>query len=159
MQHKKLSVLLVIAGVLAGIGGAFMFFIWAPSVGNEMRSDYPELAWLFWPALGVLWCIAILYASSLALYLRISIRIGENRSFCEENVRGLRLIYRLMSVAAILWLACIVVCAFANIDIGPFWILFLLAAMATSAFALLAYALSALLHHAVHLQEDSDLTV
>ena len=87
MQHKKLSVLLVIAGVLAGIGGAFMFFIWAPSVGNEMRSDYPELAWLFWPALGVLWCIAILYASSLALYLRISIRIGENRSFCEENVR------------------------------------------------------------------------
>ena len=55
MQHKKLSVLLVIAGVLAGIGGAFMFFIWAPSVGNEMRSDYPELAWLFWPALGVLW--------------------------------------------------------------------------------------------------------
>ncbi len=159
MKHKKLSVLLIIAGILAGIGGAFVFFIWTPSVGNEMRETYPELAWLFWPALGVLWCIAILYASSLALYLRISMRIGENRSFCEENVRGLRLICRLMSAAAVIWLACIVVCAIADIDIGPSWILFLLASMATAAFALLAYALSALLHHAVDLQEDSDLTV
>ncbi|MBO4378581.1 MAG: DUF2975 domain-containing protein [Clostridia bacterium] len=159
MNHKKLSILLVLAGILAGIGGVFLFFIWAPAVGNDMRTSYPEMAWLFWPALGVLWCIAILYASSLALYLRISIRIGENRSFCDENVRGLRMICRLMSAAAVIWLACIVVCMLANIDIGPTWLLFLLAAMATAAFALLAYALSALLHHAVQLQEDSDLTV
>lgn len=159
MNHKRLSLFLKAAGCVAALGGAAVFFGYAPSVGREAKSMYPALAWLFWPMLLYIWGIGGVYAAALAQYMCICGRIGQNRSFCAENAKGMRLIGTLLFVASGLWLALIIVSALMPQGFGPAWLIFLLAAMASFAVGVVARVMAYLVRRAAQLQEDSDLTV
>ena len=154
MKQKKVSVFLVLAGTLASLGLIFLFFVYAPLLAGECRSMYPDLAHLYWPGLIFLWVIALLYGAAMTEYFRISIRIGQNRSFCRENAKGLKRIALFMAIPGVLW----PLPSFVT-DIGPAALLLLLAAMASLALGMLAWALSKLLGRAVDMKEENDLTV
>ena len=160
MKHRQISRLLLVAGGIAFVGAAFLLFVYAPALAQDCAAMYPELAYLQIPLLIGVWLLGAVYLAALTLYMRISLRIGQNRSFCAENVRGLLVISRLLAVAAAAEVLVVPGLGLAGIDLGgPTFLMMLLLALATAAVALLAYCLSALLRHAVQLQEDSDLTV
>ncbi|MBQ7455280.1 MAG: DUF2975 domain-containing protein [Clostridia bacterium] len=159
MKQKTLSVLLTVAGAIACLGVGLVFFVFAPVLGAEARDAVPEYAPLFWPGMIYLWAIAACYLTALVCYFRVSARIGQNRSFCMENVRSMRAIFVAFTAAAALWLAGIAAWFLLPYDLGPGWLYVALFALASGAVALLAYALSGLLLRAARLQEDSDLTV
>ena len=160
MEHRKISTMLISAGALATVGGAGLFLFYAPVTANECRILYPELSFLFWPALIYLWIIGLFYCASMYEYFRISLRIREDRSFCAENALGLGRIALFLCVAGALWvLLPVLLTAVYAIHLGPSYLIFLLAAMASFALGLLAWALSKLLARAVRLKEENDLTV
>lgn len=157
MEHKMVSRLLILAGVVAGVGGMAILLLLIPLAATEMRNTYPELSGWFWPGLVYAWAVGALCLAALEEYLRISVRIGKNRSFCAENVRDLRVIaILLLAAAGLILIGAILVLA---MGFGPVWLWLLLAAAACGAMAILAYALSRLLNRAVQLQEENDLTV
>lgn len=159
MSHKKLSRMLLLAGVIACIGGAAVFFLYAPGVAFECREMYPELAWLCWPLLAYIWVIALMYIHAVVCYMRISLRLGNNRSFCTENAQDLRRIALFLAIAAGLWILLIFLPGMAGVSVGPAFLLFLLAGMASLAVAMVAYVLSLLVRRAAELQAENDLTI
>lgn len=159
MSHKTLSKLLLIAGAIACIGGAAVFFLYAPALSIECSLIYPELAWLSWPMLVYVWLIALMYIHAVFFYMRISLRLGKNLSFCVKNADDLRRIALFLVIAAGLWFLLIFLPGAVNVDIGPAFLLFLLASLATLAVAMVAYVLSLLVRRATALQEENDLTI
>ncbi len=159
MHYKRLSALLLCAGILALVGGVMVFFVYAPLAGLEIRAESPQHAHLFWPALIYIWVIACVYMAALGEYIAISLRIGRGQSFCRENVSAMRRISLYLIVAALMWLLGLAAAALFSVAVGPLWILFLLVSMASVALSLVAHVLCILLRHTVQLQEDSDLTI
>ena len=158
-EQKRLSRMLLLAGALAGVGGLFILFVEAPAAAQECRAAYPEYAWLFWPGLLYVWAVGGLYLSALYQYGRICVRIGQDRSFCAENGKGLHRIARLLFAAAAACAAAPFLLAAAAEVGGPAVVLCLLLALASAAMGMLAWALGKLLMRAVALQEENDLTV
>jgi len=159
MSHKTLSRLLLTAGAIACIGGGVVFFLYAPAMSIEYSLMYPELAWLANPLLLYVWVIALMYMIAVFFYMRISRRLGQNRSFCLENAIDLKRIALFLVIAAGLWFALIFLPGAAGVDIGPAFLLFLLACMATLAVAMVSYVLSLLIRRAAELQTENDLTI
>lgn len=159
MSHKTLSRILLLAGVIACIGGAAVFFLYAPAAAFECRDMYPELSYLCWPMLCYVWLIALMYIHAVIRYMRISLRLGKNRSFCTENAADLKGIAVLLTIAAGLWFALIFLPGLAGAPVGPAFLLFLLACMATLAVAMVAWVLSLLVRRAAELQDENDLTI
>ena len=160
MEHRKVSNLLIGAGSLATLGGCFLFFVEGTVMAREYRDMYPELAHLYWPGLIYIWVIGLVYCCAMAEYFLISARIGQDRSFCRENARDLKRIALLMILAGALWaLAAVLPAWIEGIQLGPAFLLFLLASLASLALGLLAWGLSRLLRRAVEMKEENDLTV
>lgn len=160
MENKKVSHCLIVAGALALLGGAFLFFVYAPLAALECRDTYPELRHLFWPGLISLWCIALLYCAAMADFFRITVRIGRDESFCRANARGLSRIALFMGLAGLAWLLLLLLPPLIwQVQYGPAFLALLLAAAASFAMGILAWALGKLLFRAVQLKEENDLTV
>lgn len=159
MEHKKLSVILLLAGGIAGLGGAAVFFGYAPAIGLEIKAGTPELARLFWPLLALVWVIALLYAAALWQYMAICVRIGKNNSFCAGNAASLRRIGLFLYAAAGVWGLLILSPLVLKFDIGPVWLVFMLVGLASAAVGMVARAMAALVARAAKLQEENDLTV
>ena len=160
MEHRKVSRFLIGAGAVATAGLAFVFFVYVPILALSYRDGVPEFAHLFWPGLLFLWLIGLLYAAAMVEYFRVCHRIGLDQSFCPDNARGLTHIAYLLLAAGGLWIAGM---AFALLQPRihfEFWcILPIMAAMASAAMGVLAWALGRLLRRAVDIQEENDLTV
>ena len=160
MEHKRVSAALLAAGGLAVLGGLFVFFGFAPNAAVSCREAYPELAFLFWPGLAAVWVIGLVYLAAMVFYFRIVLRIGRDQSFCADNAREMGWIARCMAGAGGLWLLMPAVPRLLwGIVIGPVWLWFALAAMASFAVGTLAWGLSRLLRRAAAYKEENDLTV
>ena len=154
MDQKTISRVLIAAGALATAAGIFLFFVFGTRAAIECRQSYPEFSRLFWPGLVWLWTIGLIYCAAMAYYFRIVINIGRDRSFIQENARGLIRIAVLMCAAGVLWLGGILA-----LPASPGRLALALAAIASFAMGMLAWALGRLLAHAVQLKEENDLTV
>lgn len=159
MHHKRISIFLLLAGVMAFLGGAVVFGVYVPSLARECKSMYPEMARLYWPMLLCVWAIGAVYAAALTFYMLISARIGRDQSFCPQNARDMRRIAWLLYAAAALWLGLACGPSLFSMDIGPTALAFVLLALASGAMGMVAYALWHLLQRASSLQEENDLTV
>ncbi len=159
MEHRKVSRLLMLAGVIAVLGGGYLFFVDAPMAALRYRELMPEYAYLFIPALVFLWVIGLIYLAAMADYFRVCRRIGQDRSFCPENDRSLSRIARLLIGAAAIWLLGIPLGLLLGLGIGVWTAVFALAAAASAAMGMLALGLSRLLKRATEMKEENDLTV
>ena len=160
MEQKKVSRCLIMAGALAALCGGFLFFVYAPIAAGQCREMYPELAHLYLPGLLAVEAIGLTYAGAMAEYFRIVVRIGQDRSFCRENARGLSRIARFMAAAGFLWALLLILPPLIwQVQYGAALFAMLLAAAASFAMGVLAWGLGKLLARAVALKEENDLTV
>ena len=158
MKHRKVGRLLIAGGIIAALGGAYLFFVEAPVAGLRYRELYPEYAYLFIPALVFLWMLGLIYLAAMACYFQVCRRIGQDRSFCPENAKDLSRIAWLLIAAGVFWLLGIP-CGLLMGVTGGIVIPFLLAAAASAAMGMLALGLARLLKRAVEIKEENDLTV
>lgn len=159
MEHRRVSRLLMLAGAVAALGGAYLFFVDAPMMALYYRELLPELAYLFIPGLVFLWLIGVIYLAAMADYFRVCRRIGQDRSFCPENARSLGRIAGLLLLAAGVWLLGIPAGLVLKLALGGWTAAFLLAAAASAAMGMLALGLARLLKRAAEIKEENDLTV
>ncbi len=160
MDQKKISKILISAGAVVTAVGIFLFFIYGTYTASQCQTIYRELAFLFWPALIWLWAIGISYLVAMYHYFRVVLNIGQERSFIPENAYRLSFIALWMSIAGGLWLFGIILPGLVwNVHLGPAWVAMLLAAIASGAMGMLAWALGKLLTRAVQYKEENDLTV
>ena len=155
MNQRKLSGILMLAGAIAVLGLAFLFYV------------YPVYLLLFWRervpsgiahmAMGVPYMIAMWH------YFRICKNIGDDRSFCPDNARRLESIAVLLFLASGMWAAALVVVLTSTGPLAGYNLLILvetlLALMATFAVGLVAKMMALLVGRASRLQEENDLTI
>lgn len=165
MEHKNISRLLIAAGTLAVLGILFVFYASTPLRMLIGAQDAVATPWLYMAFKAV---CGLPYLLALRHYFAICLRIGEDRSFCPENVQAMNRITCLLIISAVIW--CIVLLAqisglLKSLSIGmnfPAYVLICsetLAMMASLAVALVAKMMAHLVNRAVSLQEDSDLTI
>ena len=164
MNQKRIARFLIAAGVLAGIGILAAAGVYAPALAGRclkmFLEDVPGIEGLYWVGLIGVWTASLLFLLALMEYLRVSARIGKDRSFCRENVKSLSRIALFLWADGTLWILAIFIPGlFFNLGVGPAWVFFLLISMANAALGLLAWALARLLARAVELKEENDLTV
>lgn len=155
-EHKKLSRILLGAGLGAGLGGLMVFLLYL----FALVQTWGMFLWYVSVLTGLGMCAAaMLYGLALMEYLHICLRIGEDRSFCRENAMGLCQISRYLLFAAGLWLLAQGAALLPGIGAGSWMIAFLLFALASAAMGVLAWAIGRLLARAVQIKEENDLTV
>ena len=160
MVQKKIARYMMGAGGMAALGIIIVFGIYVPILVGELKQAYPEYAALYWPGLLGLWAIAALFLLGLWEYFQVCVRIGKEQSFCMANTRSLGRIALYMTLGGVLWLSAVFAPGLVfHLSIGPAWLLFFLCALASFALGILAWGLGKLLHKAVALQEENDLTV
>ena len=159
MEHKKLSRYLLAAGIIAGAGAGGIFLIYLLGMISVAIDPASPYAYLAFAAMAGMIALAILYGLALQEYFCICLRIGKNRSFCQENAKGLHRIFQFFLSAALLWLAAEFSAVLPGMAWGIWNIAFLLFAMASAAMGILAYALGKLLKRATQLQEENELTI
>lgn len=154
MNHQRLSMLLTAAGIVVILVWAAAFLVLLPVAADECKVMYPEYASLYVPGLILGEVFGAVVLACLILYLSIARRIGRNESFCNENVKALKLISLLIGVCALMLLAVPLMIGEALAALYAL-ILFLL----LSAAAVLVYCISRLLACAVTMREENDLTI
>ena len=166
MNRKRISRLLIFAGILAGLFGSYALLVlfmmsrrygWHGSL--EFLLGKGTSAQIQSICLGG--CIAFLpYYPALGLYFRICRRIGRNQSFLRENGKDLERIALCLTTASGLWLLLSALMALAwGVNILAAYLLAAAFAVASVAVAIVAYGLSRLICYAVDLQEENDLTI
>jgi len=171
MSQKRIAHFLIAAGAMAAAGILALALFYAPSlaqsllfalsVGNEPGSipSDAQLQALYWLGLIGVWTASLIFLLALYEYFRVSLRIGKEQSFCQENVKSLQHIAFFLAVDAVLWIIAIFLPGIFAVPVGPVWIMFLMISMAHAALGLLALGLSKLLSRAVAIQQENDLTV
>ena len=166
MNRKRISRLLIFAGILAGLFGSYallVLFLMSRSYGwhgtLELLLGNGTSAQIQSVCLGS--CVAFLpYYPALGLYFRICLRIGKNQSFHRKNGKDLEKIALWLAGAGGLWfLLCGVMALVWRVNIGPTYLLAAALGVASAAVAIVAYGLSRLICYAVDLQEENDLTI
>ena len=155
MNQKKLSGVLILAGAMAALGMAFLFYIVPAYLQLRGRNALYSLTHM---AIGVPYMIA------LWNYFRICQNIGRDRSFCRENALRMDRIAMLLFLASGLWTVLLVAILLLSRDAGSDYTAIILvedglALVATLAVALVAKMMALLVSRANHLQEENDLTI
>lgn len=157
MNHKSLSRRLIAAGILAGAGGVYIFYIHEPLHMLRLFGAGATLRCCL--SIGGISLIGLLYLAALANYFKICVRIGENASFCAENATRLRCIGRLLSIGGGCWAAVLLLLLCLNIMDRYLYLVLALAALASFCAGVVARVLGQLVKHASRLQEENDLTI
>lgn len=157
MDHKALSRHLIAAGILAGMGGVYIFYIYEPLHMLHLFGAGAELRRFL--SIGSIALIGLLYLAALANYFKICVRIGENASFCTENAVRLGRIGRLLSIGGGCWTAIIAVLLCLRIIDRYLYLVLALAALASFCAGVVARVLGQLVRRASRLQEENDLTI
>lgn len=159
MKQKELSIWLRAVVIIGWIACALLAWPVAPKLAEDAATDIPELAYLAWPCLAVLWLGLIVVAVALFYGWRIFTEIGRDNSFCAANARRLRSISRLALIDTMLCLAAIVALLLLNALHPGVFLLMLLVAVIGAGITVAAAALSHLTMKAARLQDENDLTI
>lgn len=159
MRQMEISKWLKGITILVGVMGLLFFALLLPELAMEARSIYPEISFLFWPALLYFLVIAIGCYTVLFLFWGVCTEIGKDNSFSEETAGAFVKISRIALAMAIYWFIGLVILAFGGwLNSGI--IIFLIGAVLISiAIAILSAALSHLILKAYEIKKESDFTI
>ncbi len=159
MKQRELSLLLKAAIVVTVLGTLLLLSFFAYSMGDEMRMENPEVAYLFWPCLIFLWASSLPFFAALLLGWRIATDMGRNRSFCHENAQRLKWVCWLALLEAAVYIGAVVTLGVLHLASPGIALLLLFTVAAGLVVAVIAAVLSHLVDKAVALQQENDLTV
>lgn len=159
MEQKKIANILKVFSVGVGLVGALFFFGYVPILIGEMAVAYPEAAGLKWPGMIGVWMIALLCYIALGDFWTICTRIGEDNSFCRENVNSMKRISVLAFLTAVLIIgATIFLGCLKLLTMAYFFKCFFVVCIAFGV-GVICLALSALIRRAAQIKEENDLTI
>lgn len=159
MKQKELSRWLRLVVIIGWCACALLAWPIAPKLAQDAATEVPELAYLAWPCLAILWLGLIVVAIALWFGWRIFTEIGRDNSFCRENARRLTIISRLALTDTVLCILSIVLLLVLGALHPGVLLLMLLIAVVGAGIAVAAAALSHLTLKAAVMQEENDLTV
>lgn len=158
MQHRRLARWLKTAFFILGIWG-IVFYAWGVPLllrqtTAELASPLSLRAYLAFALPTALPCLA-----ALILAYRIAIRIGQNRSFCMENARGVQFISLLLAANAIYVIAINLILYGCGKSSASLLFLSLLLAVFAAVIAAAFWVLAQLLRGASHLETENRFTI
>jgi hypothetical protein len=160
MKQKELAaalkgiLVLCLATVLV-VGGLLV-----PSIALNMRDEFPECAFYFWPCLSAFWLSCVPVVVVLALVWRMATQIARDNSFCQENADRLKWICILAIADTAFYLLGAVVLAVLNRGLQPYLlILFGGVIVVGITITVVAAVLSHLVQKAADLKAEQDLTI
>ncbi len=159
MKQKELSRWLRVVVVFGWFACVLLAWPIAPSLATDAGLMNPELAYLVWPALAVVWLGLVVVAAALWFAWQIFADIGRDRSFCRENAHRLRVISWLALGDTILCVVSMLLLLLLNALHPGIFLLMLLITVIGAGIAVAAAALSHLTLKAALLQDESDLTI
>lgn len=160
MKQKELAAALKGIVILCLLAGIVLCGLLIPSIGMNVASGNPEVAWMFWPCLTALWITCLPVLAVLALVWRIATEIGRDNSFCVKNARRLKWICCLALADTGVYLVGAIVLFALFRGLPPFLLLpFLAVIFVGVAIAVVAAVLSHLIQKAAELKADQDLTI
>lgn len=120
-----------------------------------------ETGMLYWGILIFFWISGIPAFGCLWKFWGICVRIGQDRSFTDENARAMRAMSHFMLADAVLFAGFLLVDVIAKWYWQSFWMLILavLSIGVSICLSIVCAALSHLIYKASQLQEDQDLTI
>lgn len=158
---KQAEIARWLKGITLGIGimGAVFFFFLVPMLAGQMRQNYPEAAFLYWPGLLYSFLIAAGCYAVLYQFWTVCLEIGNDRSFSKENASAFKRISGIAVVLAVVWFAGIVGLAVLRCIQFGILIFMVFAVFISFAVAICAAALSHLVYKAYELKQDNELTI
>lgn len=159
MKQSSLSSWLKI--VIAGIGlCGLLAYLWIiPSLGQTIAEQNPEFAFCYYPWMALLWITGIPCYIALALFWKIAVNIGKDRSFTIENGTYLSWIAILAAGDSGFLFVMNIVYLFLDMNHPGIVLASLIVEFAGIAISVAAAVLSHLVAKAAALQEQSDLTI
>ncbi len=159
MKQEEIAKWLTWITYSIGMAGAVVFFFLVPIVAGQMRLEYPEAAWLYWPGLGCNFLVAAGCYLILYQFWTVCREIGRDNSFSMENAQAFKRISRIAAGLAVVWFL-----ALAGLTVvHALWagiLLFLFFAVFISfAVAICAAALSHLVWKAYEMKQENELTI
>lgn len=159
MKQKEIAVWLKGITYTVGIMGAVFFFFLVPVLAGEMKREYPQAAFLYWPGLVYSFVIAACCYTVLYQFWTVCREIGRDNSFSKENAAAFKHISRIAVALAGVWFA-----GFAGLTAmgymqGGIMLFMLGAVVASFIVAVCAAALSHLVWKAYELKQENELTI
>ena len=159
MKQHTLSRVLRFVVIVGWCACVLLAYPMGPMLAREAAEINPELAYLRWPCLVVLWLGLAVVAAALCFAWRIFGEIGRDNSFCRENALRLRIIGILALADTLLCVLSMVVLIALNAMHPSVFLMMLLIAVIGVGAASAAGALSHLTLKAADIQAENDLTV
>ncbi|MDO5063007.1 MAG: DUF2975 domain-containing protein [Peptostreptococcaceae bacterium] len=159
MNQRELSIWLKALLAVSGILGLFLCFGLAPNVGLNLAKMDPSRKYMFWPCLIFIWIACIPIYMALYQAWMIFTNVGEDNSFCEDNMLRLKKISRLSIVVVMMYSLAAFGLLFMNlVSIYIFLAIFVIL-FASIFVAVSSAVLSHLVNKAVELKNENDLTI
>lgn len=159
MNQRELSRWLKGLVAVSAILGLMLCFGLAPIVGSDLAESNPNLAFMFWPCLIFIWAACVPVYMALYQAWMIFTNIGEDNSFCEENVLRLKKVSRLSIIVVIGYsLAAAFLLLIKMVNLLIFMVIFIIL-FASIFVATSSAVLSHLVKKALELQKENDLTI
>lgn len=142
-----------------GIAGAAVFFFLVPMIAGQMRMEYPQAAYLYWPGLGCNFLVASGCYLILYQFWTVCREIGRDNSFSMENALAFKRISRIAAGLAALWFTALAALAFMRVLQAGILLFLIFAVFISFAVAICAAALSHLVWKAYELKQENELTI
>lgn len=145
--------------ILVAIMGVIFFGVIIPELATELKTANPEVAFLFWPCLISVWVIGILCYAILYQFWKVCVQIGRDNSFSCENSKAFVTISKLAAAISII---CFCGMFYLGINnwMNPGVMLLMIGIIFIGiTIAVLAAALSHLIHKAYEMKQENELTI
>lgn len=145
MKRTEISKWLKGIVILLGVMGLVFLVLIIPVLAQECKTGYPEVAFLYWPAMFYIWIIAAGGYAMLFFFWNVSKQIGNENSFSKENANSFTWISRIaLAISVILFLGIVYLGVYKWLNPG-FAIVFVIGILASITLSVLAAALSHLI--------------
>jgi len=159
MEHIHMGRWLKGVTIATGIIGALGFFVILPVYSQVLCRRLPDFAPMQLPWLIFFWVMAIPCYLALHQFWRICCRIGEDNSFCPQNVQSLRRIALCALIDCAVCFAGNILFSVLGSSVPGLFLLFLLIVFIGLVIAVMCEALARLVDNASRMKAENDLTI
>lgn len=159
MKQKEIARWLKWITCSIGIAGTAVFFFLVPVIAGQMRIEYPQAAFLYWPGLICNFVVAAGCYMILYQFWTVCREIGRDNSFSIENALAFKRISWIAAGLAAVWFVALAGLALMRFLQAGLLLFLIFAVFISFAVAICAAALSHLVWKAYELKQENELTI
>ena len=159
MKQKYLAKWLKLITIVVGVIGILIYFAAIPILGGDTFNVFPELDFVFWPWIILIWLTSIPFYIALVLFYMICNEIEKDNSFSEKNARLLKYVSLLAICDTVFFFTGNVVYTLLGINRLMIILLSLFVVFVGIVIGVLTASLSHLVLNASELKKENELTI